>query len=463
MAFSCGFFNSKGLDRTYTAENFCDYLGSIICDGIQDNYGDCFKLTIGTKFQVTLGKGKAWLKGHYFINDASYNIDLSGYQDESLPRLVAISILCDSSESVRNVKLEITPGTPAEYPILPTFPPNENKTRLILYSVRLDPDADEIQKNNISDYREDKTKCGYCRCILGKCKVTDMLAQLAQITADIQKYNEIILTLTNEVENLKVETENIGNVTEAGQCGKSVYYVLYSNGTLLLSGSGATYDYTGPLDKDPNNSVFYDNQKIKKVVISGGVTALGEDLFRYCNAIETVSFPNTLTSIGRMAFFPHQDDHAIPTTAYGLTSLDIPPHVTSIGYCAFNGTRISEVTIPHTVTSMGERVFQSCVTLKEARFEAAEIPQFTFTHCTHLTKVTLAKTVKKIGSHWINYCDRLTEITYEGSIEDWGKVEKMENWDGNQTYYKGNMKKIICLDGYMEYKEDKWIEVKTYA
>ena len=27
MAFSFGFFNSKNLDRTYTAENFNDYLG----------------------------------------------------------------------------------------------------------------------------------------------------------------------------------------------------------------------------------------------------------------------------------------------------------------------------------------------------------------------------------------------------------------------------------------------------
>lgn len=36
MAFSCGFFNSKGLDRTYTAENFTEYLGSIICNGILD-------------------------------------------------------------------------------------------------------------------------------------------------------------------------------------------------------------------------------------------------------------------------------------------------------------------------------------------------------------------------------------------------------------------------------------------
>lgn len=45
MAFSFGFFNSKNLDRTYTAENFNDYLGSIICDGIQDNFGQCFKLS----------------------------------------------------------------------------------------------------------------------------------------------------------------------------------------------------------------------------------------------------------------------------------------------------------------------------------------------------------------------------------------------------------------------------------
>lgn len=43
MAFSFGFFNSKNLDRTYTAENFNDYLGSIICDGIQDQLRAVFQ------------------------------------------------------------------------------------------------------------------------------------------------------------------------------------------------------------------------------------------------------------------------------------------------------------------------------------------------------------------------------------------------------------------------------------
>ena len=65
MAFSFGFFNSKNLDRTYTAENFNDYLGSIICDGIQDNFGQCFKLS-ANKLKLTIGSGKAWIQGQYF-------------------------------------------------------------------------------------------------------------------------------------------------------------------------------------------------------------------------------------------------------------------------------------------------------------------------------------------------------------------------------------------------------------
>ena len=65
MAFSFGFFNSKNLDRTYTAENFNDYLGSIICDGIQDNFGQCFKLS-ANKLKLTIGWKPHRLSSHQF-------------------------------------------------------------------------------------------------------------------------------------------------------------------------------------------------------------------------------------------------------------------------------------------------------------------------------------------------------------------------------------------------------------
>ena len=83
MAFYSGFFNSKGLDRTYTAEDFTSYLSSIICNGILDTYGQNFKLTAANSgLGVVLGTSKAWIDGHYFINDSRYVIDLTSYQDE---------------------------------------------------------------------------------------------------------------------------------------------------------------------------------------------------------------------------------------------------------------------------------------------------------------------------------------------------------------------------------------------
>ena len=106
MAFYSGFFNSKGLDRTYTAEDFCDYLGSIICNGIQAQYGDCFKL-ITSGLTVTLGTGKAWIEGHYFISNDNYSIDLAQYRDSGNPRYVSIGIVLDTGEAVRDVKIEV--------------------------------------------------------------------------------------------------------------------------------------------------------------------------------------------------------------------------------------------------------------------------------------------------------------------------------------------------------------------
>ena len=96
MAFYSGFFNAKGKDRVYTAEDFTGYLASLICDGILDSYGSAFKLTAAEHgLTVKLGTGKAWINGHYFLSDSTYSIDLSSYVDESLPRFVAICIVCD--------------------------------------------------------------------------------------------------------------------------------------------------------------------------------------------------------------------------------------------------------------------------------------------------------------------------------------------------------------------------------
>ena len=324
MAFYSGFFNSKGLDRTYTAEDFTSYLSSIICNGILDTYGQNFKLTAASSgLKVNLGTGKAWINGHYFINDSRYVIDLTSYQDESLPRYVGIAIYLDTTESVRSVTLKLFPGTPAENPQLPTIPQDKDHVRLLMYAVRMNPGASRITESDWFDYREDSNVCGYCKCILGKCKVTELMSQMAQLIAEISEYNKKIEDLTNKVEVLQTKVDDLtGDIVETGEIGENAYYVLYSNGRLLLRGSGATYDY------EIGRSPFWEREDIRSLVIGEGITAIGSSVFERCPNMATASLPTSLTEIGKRAFFMYNQG--------GLTELNIPSSVTTIGEKAFS-------------------------------------------------------------------------------------------------------------------------------
>lgn len=178
MSFSFGFFNAKNMDRTYTAEDFTGYLSSIICNGVFDTYGDCFCVTAGNGTSVVIGTGKTWIDGHYFINDTAYTLDLTKYVDESLSRYVTIGISCDVSENVRACKLEVKSGTASTTPAIPAFEDTASKKFLTLAAVFLKGGTKAITNDDIFDIREDEKKCGYVKCVLGKCRVSEILMAL---------------------------------------------------------------------------------------------------------------------------------------------------------------------------------------------------------------------------------------------------------------------------------------------
>ncbi|WP_462367686.1 leucine-rich repeat domain-containing protein [Ruminococcus callidus] len=456
MAFSYGFFNAKNLDRTYTAENFNDYLGSIICDGIQDNFGQCFKLSVN-KLKLTIGSGKAWIQGHYFISDTAYTYDLSRYVDESLPRYMAVGICCNTSENVRNVAFEILTGTPATNPSVPRFLNTDYKKYLTLCIIRLDAGTSELK---ITDYRENGNFCGYVRCILGKCKVTDMLAQLSEIQEQMKNYTTTVNQLTTKINELTLKIDEMtGDVVSIGECGQNVDFVLYSDGRLLLKGTGATFDY----NSDSNPSPFLDNNNIKTVVVSEGITGIGERLFQYCNNLKTASLPTTLTVIKRSAFMPHIDEYLSHQVLNGLTELRISERVAELGVNAFAGTAIKSVTVPSSVTTVGAMVFSECQYLETVRYGGKVISDRMFVRCTKLKNLTLTRNVKEIVGGCFNYCESLNQITYEGSLADWNAVKKNTNWDSRAVDIESPLVKIQCLDGYMEYVAGTktWKEVKA--
>ena len=443
MAFTYGFFNAKNLDRVYTAEHFTSYLSSIICDGIQDTYGECFSITPAGGFQLRIGSGKAWIQGHYFQNDNGYILDLSQYADSSLPRYVTVGISCDTQESVRSVRIEVLAGTPAVAPIIPSFTNNDTKTTLTLCQVRVNGGSSGITASNITDCRADESKCGYCKCILGKCRVTEMLSEMAKTNATLGELQKRLDAMNSQISELQTKVDDLtaGEIIATGQCGENIYYVLYDNGKLLLRGTGATYDYTS------HDSVFYQNDQIKEIVLSNGITSLGDCLFYYCANAKTVSLPATLTSIGDSAFA--QKD-AVSSYTAGLTSVTIPQAVTAIQSYAFYHTAIAEVTVPASVKTWGKYAFSGCAKLKTARVACDSIGAFAFTRCTALSSLIISANCRTFGENMLTYCESLTAITYEGTKEQWNAITKPTNWmasDAKVKYHNGYLQRINCIDG----------------
>ncbi|MCI7804352.1 MAG: leucine-rich repeat domain-containing protein [Oscillospiraceae bacterium] len=449
MAFSYGFFDSKNLDRVYTAEDFTSYLSGMICDGVFDTYGDNFSVSAGDNVSVVIGTGKAWIDGHFFLNDIAYKLDLKKYVDESLNRYVIIGISCDTSDSVRACQIEVKAGTAATSPSVPSFQNTDAKKYLTLAAVRLNNGITEISQADITDYRSNEKKCGYVKCILGKCKVSEILSALDTYNSTITQLNNHVTELQNRLAEVEAVTGATGVIlVSAGQIGSNAFYALYSDGTLRINGSGSTYSYTGL-----NNSIFYMNSNIKKIIVSSGITALGDFLFESCDNIKTVSLASTVTSIGASAF-----------SSTGLEEITIPASVKSIGEYAFKGTKLTNITIPESVTSMGYYIFSSCMKLKTVKINGSVISSYTFAFCYALSSLTISVNCKSIGSNIIAYCQYLDTINYEGTIAQWNSIQKPDNWISSADHnYNGYLKKIQCSNGYLEYDTVNytWKEVKN--
>lgn len=144
------------------------------------------------------------------------------------------------------------------------------------------------------------------------------------------------------------------------------------------------------------------------------VTAI-EDYAFYWSKVTSVTLPETITSIGAYAFY-------YCTSISGLT---LPASVTSIGKSAFyHCSSLTSIVIPEGVTSIANYTFQDCenlaaITLPEG---IESIGECAFYGCKALAEVSLPSTLTSIGKIAFYNCDALEFVVVpEGvtAIEDY--------------------------------------------
>lgn len=107
----------------------------------------------------------------------------------------------------------------------------------------------------------------------------------------------------------------------------------------------------------------------------------------------------------------------------GLKSITIPNSVTTIGEWAFHRcTGLTSITIPNSVTSIEEYAFSHCSGLTSVTIgnSVTTIGEYSFQYCTGLKGITIPNSVASIGERAFLYCDGLTSVTIPNSVTSFG-------------------------------------------
>jgi hypothetical protein len=126
-----------------------------------------------------------------------------------------------------------------------------------------------------------------------------------------------------------------------------------------------------------------------------------------------ITIPNSVTSIGEQAF----------RGCINLSSVIIGNNVKTMGeYAFYECTSLTSVTIPNSVTRIERSTFRGCTSLTRVNIpnSITIIEGYAFSNCTSLSTVTIGSGVTRIGEYAFYECTSLTSVTIPDNITSIG-------------------------------------------
>lgn len=150
-----------------------------------------------------------------------------------------------------------------------------------------------------------------------------------------------------------------------------------------------------------------------EVIIPSGVIEIGEDAFRYKNAVVSIVVPEGVRKIGIGAFCECKN----------LRTIELPNTITQISEYMLDGCENLEyIQIPNSVIDIGNYAFYECKNIKHVIVpeKVTRIGAFAFSDCYLLERVELSDNVVSIGEYAFTSCENLEGINIPSSVIDIG-------------------------------------------
>ena len=218
----------------------------------------------------------------------------------------------------------------------------------------------------------------------------------------------------------KLKSVTMGSITSIGnnafeRCSALTEFTIPSTVTKIGQGafanSGLTSITIPSTVKQIDSSytgAFSDCKKLESFTIEpGGITEIGESMFKGDSALNNVTIPYDVKTIGNNAF----------QNCTALTTISLPS-VESISTNAFMGSGLTSIMIPS--ETIGNNAFKNCKSLESVAFAdtVKTISSSAFQGCIALKKITLPKNLESLDPSAFRGCTVLEELNApEGSAD----------------------------------------------
>ncbi len=197
--------------------------------------------------------------------------------------------------------------------------------------------------------------------------------------------------------------------------------------------------------------------KLSSAIIAEGVEVIESGVFSGCTVLSTITFPNTIVNIstdavsdtpwftnlpdglvyiGKVMLVYKGDKTGLVTIKNGtvqiadyafdgksISSISLPTSLTSIGNFVFRGCNgLVSINMPNSLTTIGKGIFQNCKNLVSINIPNKittlndYLNDYSFSGCTAITSIELPNSVISIGNYVFENCKSLTSFTIPANV-----------------------------------------------
>ena len=176
------------------------------------------------------------------------------------------------------------------------------------------------------------------------------------------------------------------------------------------------------------------------VSVAEGVERLSDVAFYSCKKLTEVTIPSSVTEIGKECFYG----------CTGLKKMELPANITSVGESVFSDcSSMESITLPAKLKVIPSNMFSGCSSLVKIEIPegVTEIDGYAFRGCTNLQELKLPDSLEKFGYRTFESCSALTGVVIP---------DKVTSLPGEMFFKCEKLKYVVVPAGLTSIKNNPW-------